>query len=36
MLKEGGLLKQLTKALMERALEGEMKDHLGSSKYSAF
>ncbi len=34
MLKEGGLLKQLTKALMERALEAEMEEHLGYSKYS--
>jgi|GEM_PF-2756307 len=31
-LGEGGLLKQLTK---ERALEAEMTDHLGYSKYSS-
>jgi putative transposase len=33
-LGEGGLLKQLTKAVVERALEGEMTEHLGYSKYS--
>ena len=33
-LGEGGLLKQLTKAVVERALEGEMTDHLGYTKYS--
>ena len=33
-LGEGGLLKQLTKSLVERALEGEMTDHLGYSKHS--
>lgn len=33
-LGEGGLLKQLTKVLVERALEGEMTDHLGYSKHS--
>lgn len=32
-LSEGGLLKQLTKRLVERALESEMNDHLGYSKY---
>ncbi len=26
---EGGLLQQLTKRLLESALEGEMSDHLG-------
>ncbi len=29
---EHGLLKQLTKALVERALEAEMTDHLGHGK----
>lgn len=29
---ENGLLKQLTKALVERALEAEMVNHLGHSK----
>ena len=29
---EGGLLKQLTKALVERVLEAEMSDHLGHSR----
>ena len=29
-----GLLKQLTKSLMERALEGELTSHLGYSKHS--
>ncbi len=33
-LGEGGLLKQLTKSLVERALEGEMTDHLGYPKHS--
>lgn len=33
-LGEDGLLKQLTKALVERALEGEMTDHLGYPKHS--
>ena len=28
-LSEGGLLKQLTKQLVERALESEMDEHLG-------
>lgn len=31
---ENGLLKALTKALEERALEGEMTDHLGYEKRS--
>lgn len=30
---ENGLLKELTKALMERVLEGEMTDHLGYEKH---
>ena len=29
---EGGLLKELTKRLLERALEGEMTAHLGYEK----
>ena len=29
---QGGLLKQLTKALVERALQAEMTDHLGHGK----
>ncbi len=33
-LGENGLLKQLTKAVMERALEAEMTHHLGYSKYA--
>jgi len=33
-LGEGGLLKELTKSLVERALEGEMTDHLGYTKHS--
>ena len=32
---EHGLLKQLTKALLERALQAEMTDHLGHSKHSS-
>lgn len=31
---ETGLLKQLTKALLERALEGELTDHLGHEKHA--
>jgi len=31
---ENGLLKQLTKSLVERALEGEMTDHLGYDRHS--
>jgi len=31
---ETGLLKQLTKALLERALEGELTDHLGYKKHA--
>ena len=30
---ENGLLKQLTKALLERALQGELTDHLGYKKH---
>ena len=30
---ENGLLKQLTKALLERAMQAEMSDHLGYSKH---
>ena len=30
---ENGLLKQLTKALVERALQAEMTEHLGHDKY---
>lgn len=33
-LQEGGLIKQLTKALLEKALEAEMDDHLGYDKYA--
>lgn len=29
---ENGLLKQLTKALLERAMNAEMRHHLGSEK----
>uniref|UniRef100_UPI00374E15E0 IS256 family transposase n=1 Tax=Streptomyces litchfieldiae TaxID=3075543 RepID=UPI00374E15E0 len=32
---EGGLLQQLTKRLLESALEGEMTDHLGYDKHDA-
>lgn len=32
-LSEGGLLKQLTKRLVERALNAEMDEHLGYSRY---
>jgi len=32
---ENGLLKQLTKAVVERALEAEMAEHLGHSKYES-
>jgi hypothetical protein len=30
----GGLLEELTKRLLERALEGELTDHLGSEKHA--
>ena len=30
---ENGLLKQLTKALLERAMQAEMTDHLGYEKH---
>jgi hypothetical protein len=33
-LEEGGLIKQLTKAILERALATEMDDHLGYDRYS--
>jgi putative transposase len=32
-LKEGGLLKELTKRLVEKALQSEMDEHLGYEKY---
>jgi putative transposase len=32
-IQEGGLLKQLSKALLERALSAEMEDHLGYGKH---
>ena len=35
LLGEEGLLQQLTKALVERALEGELTHHLGYEKYTA-
>jgi len=31
---ENGLLKQLTKALVERALEAEMTEHLGHARHN--
>jgi len=33
---ENGLLKQLTKALVERALEAEMTEHLGHARHNPF
>lgn len=33
-LQKDGLLNQMTKALLERALEIEMQDHRGYDKYS--
>ena len=33
MFQEDGLLKQFTKELVERALEGELKQHLGYDRY---
>ncbi|WP_410526138.1 transposase [Rickettsia endosymbiont of Gonocerus acuteangulatus] len=33
LLKEDGLLKQLTKRLVEKALQSEMNNHLGYDKY---
>ncbi|WP_425362497.1 IS256 family transposase [Candidatus Tisiphia endosymbiont of Hybos culiciformis] len=33
-LKEGGLLKELTKRLIEKALQSELNNHLGYDKYS--
>ena len=35
LISENGLLKQLTKALVERALEAEMAEHLGHGKNGA-
>ncbi len=35
MFGEGGLLKNLTKALLERAMQGEMSSHLGYEKNEA-
>ena len=35
LLGQGGLLKELTKALVEKALDGELTHHLGYSKHSA-
>ena len=35
LLGSGGLLKELSKALLERMLEGEMSHHLGYEKYEA-
>jgi len=32
-IKEGGLLKQLSKALLERALAAELEEHLGCSNH---
>lgn len=32
---EGGLLQQLTKRLLESALEGEMSDHLGYDRHDS-
>ena len=34
-LNEGGLVQELNKRLMERALEGEMTDHLGYEKHAS-
>lgn len=35
LLGDDGLLQQLTKALLERTLEGEISHHLGYKKYSS-
>ncbi len=35
LLGANGLLKQLTKALVERALEAEMTEHLGHAKHES-
>jgi putative transposase len=35
LLGQDGLLQQLTKALLERALEGELTHHLGYDKHSS-
>jgi putative transposase len=32
---EGGLLSQLTKVVVESALDGELDDHLGDSKHDS-
>ncbi len=32
---ESGLIKQLTKGLLERALQAELTDHLGHEKHAA-
>ena len=34
LLGQGGLLKELTKALVEKALDGELTHHLGYPKHS--
>ena len=34
-LGEGGLLKQLTKAVLERAMQAELTDHLGYEPHDA-
>ncbi|KJV81604.1 transposase domain protein [Rickettsia hoogstraalii str. RCCE3] len=34
LFKEDGLLKELTKRLVEKALQSEMNNHLGYSKYN--
>ena len=33
MFKQDGILRQLTKALVERALQGEISHHLGYERY---
>ena len=35
LLGQGGLLKELTKALVEKALDGELTHHLGYPKHSS-
>ena len=35
MLGQGGVSKELTKALVEKALDGELKHHMGYPKYSS-
>lgn len=34
LFKKGGVLKQLTKRLVEKAVEAEMQEHLGYEKYA--